>query len=870
MTSTASQAQAANPQGEELERQWKQRINDCRDYRRQEPFEPTWLSDLAFAKGAQWQVWVPSMRRMMSIKEADDRYKTRELYTADRINEQRQAQLGELSSDDDRPELLVAQNGDTAEEQAKQLNAAVAYGWEHEWQADQALEQVRSLCLDMGTAAIRCRWDPTLGPIKVNVPHYNGKPVLDPERARSMIAEEGLNLTFRDIHEGRTVWEPLSAFNILSPPGVNHEQAFPYEIIVRPVLLSKVQEQYPNAQGLQEDHDISSIIGLSTALQPRTGDQSATRGRLRDHVWLFTCYERPTQRQPNGRVLVFASNDMKLLDVEQKLPYKAPDGTPRSGIAYFHWWRLNDQFWSRSFIQPMKDPQRIINRMETQMVEINDRGMPKVFTEEGTLIHDPKGLPLENIEIKKDSPAPTFHGGIGPGNWMQELIAHHIDNLQHGSALGIVAMGENPANVNTYAQLALLNENEAGKRSRILTQHKRSIAQLVEDSVFDVRTYWPAKKTILVSGDDETIAQQVFEKNRVPDWFMVKVAKGAPMPRSQAAEITKIDAIWAAASLTGVIHSTPEMAQKWTDWYADSLQAGEALDTPKPDPDAQAEMALFENELMLHQGEVPEPSEYDIVFTHEPIHRQAQDMARASGDTDAFERIQSHIDKSRQAATITKTAVIYADPNDVTGVQAASLALDEDQALREINMLYHGIPLNPEALQSAQTSLGKKINPETGDPVQINPESGAVMDDLQGILLRASVAPKMSDNLTMKLDRFGKVMKAAEYEGWPEDVRSRFEAAFDATRKLWLSIPMQPAEAKPIATTMNIRTDVGPSTAAAILHHSGVTEADPQLLASEVPLANLVQEKLNPTPPPAAATKPAAKPAAKPKPKEGQ
>lgn len=873
MTSTASQAPAVNPQGEELERQWKQRINDARDYRRQDPFEPTWLSDLAFASGAQWNVWVPSQRRMLDIKQADRRYESRELYTADRINEQRQAQLGELSSDDDRPELLVAQNGDTAEEQAKALNSAVAYGWEHEWQADEALEQARSFCLDMGTAAIRCRWDKTLGPPLLNVPHYNGKPVLDPEKARAMIAEEGLNLTFRDIHEGRTVWEPLSAFNILSPPGVNHEQAFPWEIIVRPALLAKVQEQYPAAAGLQEDTDIASVIGLSTAHQPRsTTEQSSTRGRLRDHVWLFTCYERPTAKQPNGRVLVFATNQMKLLNIEQTLPYKAPDGTPRSGIAYFHWWRLNDRFFSRSFIQPMKDPQRMINRMETQMVEINDRGMPKVFTEEGTLLHDPKGLPLENIEIKEGKPAPVFHPGQGPGPWMPELIAHHVDNLAHASTLGIVALGENPQSVDTYAQLALLNENEAGKRSRILTQHKRAIAQLIEDSVFDIRKYWPGKKTILVSGDDDTIAQQVFEKNRVPDWFMVKVAKGAPMPRSQAAEIAKIDAIWAAASATGVLVASPEMAEKWTAWYADSLAGGEALEIPKPDPDAQIEMARFENELMLHEGVTPEPAEWDILIAHDPIHREAQDQARASNDTEAFERIQTHRDKHVQAATITRTAVIYADPSDVTGVQAASLALDEAQVLREINMLIHGIPLNPESLQQAQASLQKKKNPETGDPVQVNPETGAVMDDLQGILLRASVAPQMSDNLQVKLDRIAKVIKAAEFEAFAPEIRQRFLACFDATRKLWLSIPITPTEAVAPKVTLSLREDVGASTVASVLHRAGVTDADPHLIASEPALANVVQEKLTPTVTPDGtqnAPTPAPKPAAKPKPSGG-
>lgn len=881
MTSSAAYRPAGAPTDteEELQRVWKQRITDAREDRRW-PYEATWLSDLAFAGGQQYLEWDPRQRQLAHVSTLDPRLEGKELYTADRINEQRQAQLGELSNEDDRPELLVAQNGDTAEEQAKELNSAVQHGWDHEWKARTALEQVDSLAMDMGTAAIRCRWDPTLGPVVQNVPHHQGKPILDTQRAYSLV-DQGAQLTFKDIHEGRTVWEPLSAFNILSTPGVNHEDAFPWEIVVRPALIEKVLEQYPDAArlNLTEDKDIASVMGLSTAQVGRaSGEPMSTRGRLKDHIWLYTAYERASRKQPNGRVLTFATNSYRLVHIDPALPYKSPDGTPRSGIAYFHWWRLNDRFWGRSFIQPMKDPQRLINRRKTQVAEIIDRGMPKVFTTEGTLKHDPLGLPLENIEIARDAQPPVFHAGVPAGAWMYEDINSLDNDLQHASTLSIVALGENPTNVGTYAQLALLNENEAGKRSRILLNRQRAIAQLVEDSVYDIRRYWPAQKTILVSGDDDTIAQQTFQKARIPDWFACKIAPGAPQPRSNAAEITKIDAIWAAAHSAGATAATPQMAERWTAWYADSLAAGEALEIPRPDPDLQAEMAHYENEQMLHNPVVPEPTEYDVLLVHEPIHREAQDQARAANDTDAFERIQQHIDKSRQAATVTKTAVLYADPSDLGGGQAASLALDEDQALREINMLIHGIPLNPEALQQAQTMLQKGLNPENIDqatgnpqPVQINPETGAVMDDLQGILMRAANKPNLSDNLQVQLDRLARVMKADEFEGFAPDVRARFFDRFDQVRTLWLSIPLMPQEAVAPKVTLSLREDVGPSTTAAVLHRAGVTEADPHLIASEPPLANLVSETLPTQAEPGDTSgDDTAKPAAKPKPKGGQ
>jgi hypothetical protein len=55
-------------------------------------------------------------------------------------------------------------------------------------------------------------------------------------------------------------------------------------------------------------------------------------------------------------------------------------------------------------------------------------------------------------------------------------------------------------------------------------------------------------------------------------------------------------------------------------------------------------------------------------------------------------------------ATMTRKTLRVADPADVQDI-ASDIALDEDQALRENQMLLHGVPLNPEALQQAIASV---------------------------------------------------------------------------------------------------------------------------------------------------------------------
>lgn len=816
---------------------WKKRISSARDYRKQ--LEPTWLSNLAFAAGQHWLVWDPDQRKMRHIAEVDPRYADRELYTADKLNEQLQAQMGELESDDDRPELLLAQEGDSAEQQQRELNECAAHGWDYEWAADSALTQARRLCLKLGTAAIRVVFDPNRGGPAGHVPIHpaTGQPVLDQESLQALeqtgALPDGSLPVFKPVREGRTSWQPLSALNLLTPPGVNHEDSFPWEVIVRPVLLDSLVEEYGDvAAGLVEDSDIASVIGLSTTQITRTGGSQADKGRLRDHGWLFTCFERPCRTYPNGQVVHIATNEMRLLRVDPELPIETVEGEYRTGVHYFHWWRLDDRFFSRSMIEPMKDPQRLTNEVATGSIEIMRRGYPKVFVKEGALVENPAGLPLEVVELSDTALEPHFFAGIGPGDWMFKLKAEAADDLAHASTLSALRLGQNPTNVNTYAQLALLNENEAGKRSTILGEHKLSIAHALEDSMHFVRKYWPESKKILVSGDEGAIQQKVFSKSKIPDFFVVKSGRGSARPRSQGAELTKIDAIWKAATEAGL--TTGPNGAKWVDWYTRSLDAGQALDLPIEEADSQADLAHFENFLM-RQGETPVPAEHDVMPVHIPVHREELDQARAAEDHELAARILQHIDESIQIATMARKQWRAIDPADLTDT-ASDLALDEDQALRENKMLLDGEPLNPEEYKKAYASLQRGINPETGQQVQLDPQTHQVTDDIHGILERAALKPTLIENLQMHLDRHGKVIKSAAFRDYSEDARRRFFEHFQQTRELYLSLPLLPDKMTPPHVTLSLREDVGATTTAQILRRAGVPEADPETIKSEPPL----------------------------------
>lgn len=639
----------------DLQRIWKERIQRARDA--QKPLIPTWLSNLAFAAGQHWLVWDYVAGQLRHVRDADPKWADRNLLTADRISEYRDAQLGELSGDDDRPQLLAAQTGEESEEVAKQLNQASSYQWDHEIDAEEVLAQVWSYVVDLGTAAVRCYRDGNYGKVVDHQPvDPNGVPVTEythPDDWQTLQQDgtmaDGSLPVMQPIREGRTCWKPYTAFQILTPPGVNHEDRLPWEVLVDVVTLDDLAEEYGEAavSGMSEDGNIASAMGLTagqTVKDPKSQGSGATR--VKGSVWRYLCFQRPSASTPDGQFVVLASNDYRVMEHRNELDYQKPNGDPHTGVVYFHWRRLIDRFFSRAWIEPLKDPQREINSLETFKTEIVARGGPKVFVKEGAIVHNPQGNPLEVVELSDTTLEPHFFAGIGPGPWMDTEKAGWIDNLAHAAAMSTLTLGENPPNVDTYSQLALLNENEASKRSFIRRGHARAIGTLVELGVWDIRRFWPDEKNILVAGAEDSLSTATFTKAQLPDFCMVKVAKGAPEPRSQAAELKKIDAFWAAAAQSGLVASDPAT---WVAWYTESVNAGAAQDLPEPAQDSQQRMAAFENMLMRH-GEQPPVFDYDLTPVHLPEHREAMDEARAAGDGEWLQRLQLHVQQHVQVA----------------------------------------------------------------------------------------------------------------------------------------------------------------------------------------------------------------------------
>jgi hypothetical protein len=482
------------------------------------------------------------------------------------------------------------------------------------------------------------------------VPYLDGKPILDTEQAIALF-HEGAPLEFREMREGRIKWTPLSVFNLLVPPGVSHERDFAREGVVRPVLLETVKAQYPAAADLKEDNDIASLMGLSSNDENISGrgpdsDGGTPKQRLRGYVWLYTVFENPCPKYPQGRTVVMGGQKRKMLEVKSGLPCKRPNGDGFSGIGYFHWWRVTGRFWSRGLVEVMEDGQRRFNKRATQNGKIIDRGMPKVFIKEDSIRNWPTGLPQEVVELSPGSEKPEFFSGVGPGEWMWKDLEQVEADLSHATGIYGPSRGENPQNVDTYSQLALIAENDQTKRQPIYKEHRAAVVRLVEAATYDIRTYWGSEKKILVTSDDQDqVSSMVFDSTKIPAFFIVRGAKGPGKPRSQGAMLQLVNDLKNAA-LEAQLFVGPE----WLEWYRSSLEAGQPLDFPEIPSSQAADLAEIENHQMLEGNELP-AMYYDPIEVHVPLHRLAQDQARQAGNADAYNLIEQHILNHQEIAS---------------------------------------------------------------------------------------------------------------------------------------------------------------------------------------------------------------------------
>lgn len=603
--------------GQNLLGVWNERREQALGERRK--YEPIWAVCEHFLAGRQWVAWVPGMSSGSIIPEPNP--SKRERHTVNVITARVETVLGKLFVEDLRPTVVFTRDDQESETISTHTRAAAKYLWDTEVAGDKKVYEMLMRLLTYGTAAMRCYFDSSKGEELGMFPvGPDGEPILDPMEARAYVAQmqaQGIQVQFMPLREGKIVWEPLSPRNLLVPPGVILEDDFPWLIMERAMPLSWAQMKWPEAAGRMSAQELRTNESMGVSIdQGEMNVAPSESGRLRGHVLISTGYELPTAEYPNGRQIIWNDESQAILEVRDSLPYKLRS-EPHHGVVFFHFHRLPHRFWGRGVVEDLIGPQRQKNRARSQMIEMKDRNLGRVYAKKGTITaqNKPVGKIMELIEIPLHAEFPQETTGVPPGPWIENEARINDEDMDRVSGLGEVSLGQMPSGSAAYSALALMAEQDDRRVGPALKMLRFGIGDTMVISLELARRYWQDGKHMAIAGPEGSIEQFMFERNQLPLEFHVDVSRHSPLPTSPAVEAQKIFDIFHAATSAG--QPLP------IEWLKSSLDSGRALPIPKSQDQVQMSKAQLENVLMS-QGQPVMPDYYDDDYVHILTHRQAQ------------------------------------------------------------------------------------------------------------------------------------------------------------------------------------------------------------------------------------------------------
>lgn len=618
---------------------WNTRRDEARKDRR--ALEPTWHLCRQFLANRQWVGWQGNPTgggRIVPLANPGDR----ERHTANVLTQYVNTAVGKISSEDFMPSLHFRREDVESEDFVTQARQALRYAWDEELAADRQIARAIRKMATYGTAALRVYPDRSKGEIIGELPvGPDGQPIYDQEAARAFVAEAeamGQRVKFEQIRQVHTCWEPLGPFNLLPPPGVEYEENFPWLIVERPHPLTWIEQTYGKQVPEQQLASIDSLSAMEIGGDPSAPAPSAAR--LKGHAVVSVGYEFPTLEFPQGRTFIWSGQTF-LAEIKG-MPYEL-NGRPHHGIVFLRFHEIPERFWGMGMVEPGIGPQRQRNRARSQMIEMKDRNLGRVYAHKGTLTasNRPVGRIMEVIEVPLGHAFPTETNGVAPGPWIENEARMNDEDLDKVMGMRESSLGQAPGGVSAYSAMALLVEQDDKRLGSITAEVRSAVRDLTKMTLQDIRRYWPEEKQIALAGPTGLIDSTIFTASKLPTMIHVAIPKGTAAPRSPAAQIQLIFDLFNAATSSG--KPLP------VEWLYESIQQGQPMPIPRQMVETQRRQAELENALMMG-GQMIEPNYWDDDILHIPVHRQQQTMAMQAGEEELAQMLEFHVQLHEQAA----------------------------------------------------------------------------------------------------------------------------------------------------------------------------------------------------------------------------
>jgi hypothetical protein len=166
----------------------------------------------------------------------------------------------------------------------------------------------------------------------------------------------------QEAHEGDAVCTVRDPRDVFLPSGCIELEAASWVCVREAMEVSRARQKFPQfAPFIHKDGSIFS--DKSTQWRYSVYDSYGSSEWLRDHVWVYKFYERPTELYPKGRAIKVV-NDMVVEEIES--PYYCLGRPP---LYHFGGDKNDGEFWREPWIANAWHRQRELNINETQKRE---------------------------------------------------------------------------------------------------------------------------------------------------------------------------------------------------------------------------------------------------------------------------------------------------------------------------------------------------------------------------------------------------------------------------------------------------------------------------------------------------------------------
>lgn len=399
-----------------------------------------------------------------------------------------------------------------------------------------------------------------------------------------------------------------------------------------------VEPETDLASGMRRYFNLKSSAGVKTSLSTGIGTASTSgdTNMVDEAAVVKEYYERPTQKYPNGRLIVVANG--KLLYAGDS-PYSGPEQGDWHPYSACRWEIVPARFWGKSPFDDASEIQKHVNTIDSVII-LNRKTMaiPQKLVPRGTMANNDQwtGRPGQKLPYTPgpNGEKPETIPAAGLDAQVFEERSQKVEDIKNITGAIDILKGDRPPGVTAFSALNLLFEVGAGKLFPVADRWKRFIESSEKKKLKLIAKKYrePRPEFIqrLQSMNTELTVDQIkdFVGKDLYDNCNVIIDPASAVPRMKAAEQAKLMEL----AQTGVLNlqdpaNRSEFLQRMDILGFDSGYGKDAtradyensiLDELANSPDGMRPVVLdadnHDIHIALHQDRQKEPSFLELPF----------------------------------------------------------------------------------------------------------------------------------------------------------------------------------------------------------------------------------------------------------------